>query len=114
MLPEAGQVIPFSQARDEVLAATKVLGEEYHAVLQSSFDHRWMDVYENKGKRSGAYSCGCPDVHPFVLLNHKDTLKSEFTLAHEMGHAMHSYLSDKNQPSIYSDYVLFVAEVAST
>ena len=73
-----------------------------------------MDVYENKGKRSGAYSCGCPDVHPFVLLNHKDTLKSEFTLAHEMGHAMHSYLSDKNQPSIYSDYVLFVAEVAST
>ena len=114
MLPEAGQVIPFSQARDEVLAATRVLGEEYHAVLQSSFDHRWMDVYENKGKRSGAYSCGCPDVHPFVLLNHKDTLKSEFTLAHEMGHAMHSYLSDKNQPSIYSDYVLFVAEVAST
>ena len=114
MLPEAGQVIPFSQAKDEVLDATKVLGSEYHAVLQRSFDERWIDIYENKGKRSGAYSCGCPDVHPFVLLNHNDNLESEFTLAHEMGHALHSYLSDKNQPSIYSDYVLFVAEVAST
>ena len=114
MLPEAGQVIPFAQARDEVLEATRVLGEEYHAVLARSFEERWMDIYENKGKRSGAYSCGCPDVHPFVLLNHNDNLKSEFTLAHEMGHAMHSWLSDQNQPSIYSDYVLFVAEVAST
>jgi len=113
MLPEADQVISFEQARDEVLEATKVLGEEYHNVLKSSFEQRWMDVYENEGKRSGAYSMGTP-VHPFVLLNHKDTLNSEFTLAHEMGHAMHSYLSDKNQPAIYSDYVLFVAEVAST
>ena len=114
MLPEAGQVIPFAQARDEVLEATRVLGEDYHAVLARSFEERWMDIYENKGKHSGAYSCGCPDVHPFVLLNHNDNLKSEFTLAHEMGHAMHSWLSDQNQPSIYSDYVLFVAEVAST
>ena len=114
MLPDAGQVIPFSQAKEDVLSATKVLGEEYSAVLTRSFEERWMDIYENKGKRSGAYSCGCPDVHPFVLLNHNDNLESEFTLAHEMGHAMHSWLSDKNQPSIYSDYVLFVAEVAST
>lgn len=114
MIPEGDQEIPFEQAKEEVLEATSILGEEYHQVLASSFEGRWMDVYENKGKRSGAYSCGCPDVHPFVLLNHKDTLDSEFTLAHEMGHAMHSYLSDKNQPSIYSDYVLFVAEVAST
>ena len=113
MLPDADQEIPFSQARDEVLEATKVLGEEYHSVLKSSFEQRWMDVYENEGKRSGAYSMGTP-VHPFVLLNHKNTLNSQFTLAHEMGHAMHSYLSDKNQPAIYSDYVLFVAEVAST
>jgi len=113
MLPEAGQVIPFSQARDEVLAATAVLGEDYSAVLRRSFEDRWMDIYENKGKRSGAYSCSCPGVHPFVLLNHNNNLKSEFTLAHEMGHAMHSYLSEKNQPGVYSSYVLFVAEVAS-
>jgi len=113
MLPDADQTVPFAQAKEEVLAATSVLGEEYSRVIASSFDQRWMDVYENEGKRSGAYSCGCP-VHPFVLLNHKDTLDSEFTLAHELGHAMHSYLSNKNQPPIYSDYVLFVAEVAST
>ena len=114
MLPEAEQEVPFSQARDEVIDAMGVLGEEYQRVLKSSFEERWMDIYENKGKRSGAYSCECAGVHPFVLLNHKDTLDSEFTLAHELGHAMHSYLSSKNQPFIYSDYVLFVAEVAST
>ena len=114
MLPEGEQEVPFSQARDEVIDAMGVLGEEYQRVLKSSFEERWMDIYENKGKRSGAYSCECAGVHPFVLLNHKDTLDSEFTLAHELGHAMHSYLSSKNQPFIYSDYVLFVAEVAST
>ncbi|MDE6880056.1 MAG: oligoendopeptidase F, partial [Oscillospiraceae bacterium] len=113
MLPEADQVIPFQQAKEEVLEATKVLGEEYHQVLAASFEQRWMDIYENEGKRSGAYSCGC-QVHPFVLLNHKDTLNSEFTLAHEMGHAMHSYLSNKYQSPIYAGYELFVAEVAST
>ena len=113
MLPEADQEVPFDQAKEEVLAATAVLGEEYSTVLRKSFEDRWMDIYENQGKRSGAYSIGSP-VHPFVLLNHKDTLNSAFTLAHEMGHAMHSYLSNKNQPYIYSDYVLFVAEVAST
>lgn len=113
MLPEADQEISFQQAKEDVLEATKVLGEEYHTVLSRSFEQRWMDVYENEGKRSGAYSIGAP-VHPYVLLNHKDNLNSEFTLAHEMGHAMHSYLSDKNQPPVYSGYVLFVAEVAST
>lgn len=113
MLPEAEQEISFEQARDDVLEATRVLGEEYHAVLKSSFEQRWMDVYENEGKRSGAYSIGA-GVHPYVLLNHKDDLNSAFTLAHEMGHAMHSYLSHKNQPPVYSHYVLFVAEVAST
>ena len=113
MLPDAENEISFEQARDEVLEATKILGEEYHEVLKSSFEQRWMDVYENEGKRSGAYSIGAP-VHPYVLLNHKNTLNSEFTLAHEMGHAMHSYLSHKYQPGIYSSYVLFVAEVAST
>ena len=113
MLPEADRAISFEQAKEYVLAATQVLGPEYHKVIERSFRERWMDIYENEGKRSGAYSCGCP-VHPFVLLNHKDTLNSAFTLAHELGHAMHSYLSDLNQPPIYSNYVLFVAEVAST
>ncbi len=105
--------IPFEQARREVVDAMAVLGTEYQEVLKKSFEQRWMDIYENEGKRSGAYSCGAK-VHPFVLLNQKDTLDSEFTLAHEMGHAMHSYLSNANQPPVYADYVLFVAEVAST
>ena len=114
MIPEAEEVVPFAQARDEVIDAMGILGEEYQSVLKSGFEARWMDIYENKGKRSGAYSCGCAGIHPFVLLNHKETLDSEFTLAHELGHAMLSYLSDKHQPSIYNEYVLFVAEVAST
>ena len=114
MIPEAEEVVPFAQAREEVIDAMGILGEEYQSVLKSGFEARWMDIYENKGKRSGAYSCGCAGIHPFVLLNHKETLDSEFTLAHELGHAMHSYLSDKHQPSIYNEYVLFVAEVAST
>ena len=81
--------------------------------MRSGFENRWVDKYENKGKRSGAYSAGSK-VHPFVLMNYADTLDSEFTLAHEMGHAMHSYLSNKNQSPIYSHYVIFVAEIAST
>ena len=113
MIPEADQEITFEEAREEVLGATAVLGEEYSTVLKQAFADRWMDIYENEGKRSGAYSIGSP-VHPYVLLNHKNTLDSAFTLVHEMGHAMHSYLSNKNQPYIYADYVLFVAEVAST
>ena len=114
MIPEAETEIPFAEAKEKVIDALAVLGPEYQAVLKSSFDQRWMDIYENKGKRSGAYSCGCPGCHPFVLLNHKDTLDSAFTLAHELGHAMHTYRSDHAQPPIYADYVLFVAEVAST
>ncbi len=113
MIPEADQEITFEEAKEEVLGATAVLGEEYSIVLKQAFADRWMDIYENEGKRSGAYSIGSP-LHPYVLLNHKNTLDSAFTLVHEMGHAMHSYLSNKNQPYIYSDYVLFVAEVAST
>ena len=113
LVPESNQVIPFQQAKEEVLEAAGVLGEDYRRVLASGFEQRWMDIYENEGKRSGAYSCSCA-VHPFVLLNHKDTLHGAFTLAHEMGHAMHSYLSSRSQPPVYARYVLFVAEVAST
>ncbi len=105
--------IPFDQAKQEVYDSLAPMGEDYRAIFSQGITDRWIDVYENEGKRSGAYSAGAR-VHPYVLLNHKDTLDSEFTLAHEMGHAIHSYLSNKNQPVVYADYVIFVAEVAST
>lgn len=105
--------IPFEQAKQEVYDSLAPMGEEYRAILKKGYDEGWIDVYENEGKRSGAYSAGAR-VHPFVLLNHKDTLNCEFTLAHEMGHAIHSYLSNTTQPVCYADYVIFVAEVAST
>ena len=105
--------VTFEEAKETVLKALAPMGEEYLAILREGFENRWIDVYENEGKTSGAYSAGAR-VHPYVLLNHKDTLDCMFTLAHEMGHAIHSYLSNKNQPVVYSDYVIFVAEVAST
>lgn len=105
--------IPFEEAKQTVYDALAPLGEDYRAILQEGYEKRWIDVYENAGKRSGAYSAGAR-VHPFVLLNYTGTLDSQFTLAHEMGHAIHSYLSNRRQPAIYSDYVIFVAEVAST
>ena len=105
--------IPFNDAKQTVYDALAPLGDEYRAILKSGFDNRWIDVYENEGKRSGAYSAGAA-VHPYVLLNYTGTLDSQFTLAHEMGHAMHSYLSNKHQNPIDADYVIFVAEVAST
>ena len=106
--------IPYDQAKDIVYEALAPLGEDYRAILKEGFDSRWIDVYENAGKRSGAYSAGSAKPHPYVLLNHKDTLDSMFTLAHEMGHALHSYHSSHTQPAIYQHYVIFVAEVAST
>ena len=105
--------ITYQQAQEEIGEALKVLGDDYVRVLKEGFENRWIDVYENEGKRSGAYSAGTR-VHPYVLLNYTENLDSEFTLAHEMGHALHSYLSNKNQPVIYADYKIFVAEVAST
>jgi len=105
--------VTFEEAKETVLKALAPMGEDYIAILKEGFENRWIDVYENENKTSGAYSAGAR-VHPFVLLNHKDTLDCMFTLAHEMGHAIHSYLSNKNQPVVYSDYVIFVTEVAST
>ena len=105
--------VTYEEAQELVLKGLKPLGEEYVSLLKKGFEERWVDVYENKGKRPGAYSAGS-DPHPYVLLNFQGTLEDVFTLAHEMGHALHSYLSRREQPAVYSDYVLFVAEVAST
>ena len=105
--------IPIEEAKATVYEAMAPLGEEYQAILKHGFESRWIDVYENPGKRGGAYSSGAR-VHPFVLLNHSGTLKSQFTLAHEMGHALHSYFSNRTQKPLDSHYVIFVAEVAST
>ena len=114
IVADAAMTIPFAEAKATVLEALAVLGEDYVSLLKEGFDHRWIDVYENVGKRSGAYSSGNAYPHPYVLLNHKDNLDSMFTLAHEMGHALHSYHSCANQPVSTADYVIFVAEVAST
>ncbi len=113
LVPDADQKIPFAQARQTVYDALAPLGEEYRKILKEGFDNRWIDVYQNEGKRSGAYSAGA-QVHPYVLLNYTGTLDSQFTLAHEMGHALHSYLSHKHQAPVDANYVIFVAEVAST
>ena len=106
--------IPFEKAKDMVIEGLAPMGEDYIAKLKEGFDNRWIDVYENKGKRSGAYSWGAYGTHPYVLLNYQGTLDHVFTLAHEMGHALHSYYSDKNQTYINAGYKIFVAEVAST
>lgn len=106
--------IPFEEAKEIVKKGVAPLGEDYIALLDKGFNENWIDVYENEGKRSGAYSWGPKTVHPYVLLNHQDSLDSTFTLAHEMGHALHSYKSSKAQPFVYAGYRIFVAEVAST
>ena len=114
VVPNVAEKISFEQAKATALEALAVLGEDYVALLREGFANRWIDVYENVGKQGGAYSSGSARPHPYVLLNHKDNLDSMFTLAHEMGHALHSYHSTKAQPVSTSDYVIFVAEVAST
>lgn len=103
----------FEEAKEIALKALAPLGEDYLKLLREGFDNGWIDVCENEGKRSGAYSAGAR-VHPFVLLNFKGRLDDVFTLVHEMGHSIHSYLSNQHQPTAYQDYVIFVAEVAST
>ena len=104
----------FEEARDIVLEAVKPMGEEYVSDMRKAFTERWIDVYPNKGKRSGAYSWGGYTTKPFVLLNFDGTLNDVYTLIHELGHSMHSYYTRKHQPYVYGDYSIFVAEVAST
>ena len=113
LLADVDKKIPYAEAKKTIYDAMAPLGDSYRAILQEGFNSRWVDVYQNEGKRSGAYSAGAA-VHPFVLMNYNETLDSQFTLAHEMGHAIHSYLSNKHQNPIDADYVIFVAEVAST
>ena len=114
MVSEVKMKIPYQEAVDMCREGLKPLGEEYGKVLEKGFTSHWIDVYENQGKTSGAYSWGTYRSHPYVLLNHQDTLDSMFTIAHEMGHALHTYFSNRTQPHIYAGYKIFVAEVAST
>lgn len=106
--------MPFDKARDMSITALAPLGEDYVNTVRASFDERWIDVYPNQGKRSGAYSWGTYTSKPYILLNHNDTLDSLFTLVHELGHSLHSYYTHKHQPYVYGNYTIFVAEVAST
>lgn len=106
--------MPYDEAKDWMLKALAPMGEEYLNVIKEGLDNQWVDVYENKGKRSGAYSSGAHLTNPFILLNWSDTVSDLYTLVHEFGHSAHSYFSRKNQPSNSSDYSIFVAEVAST
>ncbi len=114
LVKEYRMEIPYEKAKEIVVEALEPLGEEYVSVLQQGLAGGWIDVYENEGKTSGAYSWGCYESHPYVLLNYDNKLDDLFTLAHEMGHSMHSYYSNRNQPHLYSHYSIFVAEVAST
>lgn len=106
--------IPYEEGVEIVKRALTPLGEEYMAVVEEGFSSRWIDIYENRGKRSGAYSGGSYDSKPFILLNYHDTLDNVFTVAHELGHSIHSYFTRKTQPFVYGNYSIFVAEVAST
>ncbi len=114
LVPEARMEVPFATARTNVLAGLAPMGEEYLGVFRKGLDGGWIDVYETEGKTSGAYNWGSYTSHPYVLMNWGNTLEDEFTLAHEMGHALHSYFAHRNQPFVYGDYATFVAEVAST
>ena len=106
--------VPYEKAQDIIIEGLHPLGENYLDVLKEGFNNRWIDVYENRGKRSGAYSFGTYDSKPFVLLNYHETLDNVFTIAHEMGHSIHSYFTKSTQPYIYGGYSIFLAEIAST
>jgi oligoendopeptidase F len=106
--------VEYEQAREYVVEALGALGDDYQSRVQEGLDSRWVDVYETENKRSGAYSGGSYDTQPFILMNYQDDISSMFTLAHELGHSLHSQLTSENQPYVYGDYEIFVAEVAST
>ena len=106
--------IDFEEAKEYVLKAVEPLGEEYQEAMREGLESGWVDVYENRGKRAGAYSGGTYDSMPYILLNYQDDVNSMYTLAHELGHSMHSHFSTGNQPYVYGGYKIFVAEVAST
>lgn len=114
LIPKSKLEVGWEEATKWVMEACKPLGEEYCSVLKRAFSEQWIDVLENKGKRSGAYSSGCYDTVPYILMNYSGTLNDVFTLAHELGHSMHSYYSRNHQKYHYSSYKIFVAEVAST
>lgn len=114
VLGEAPIAYTFEEAKEKALKALQPMGEEYLKVVEEAFASRWIDVIENKGKRSGAYSSGAYDTAPYILLNWHDTLDQLFTLVHEMGHSVHSYFTRNNQPYVYGDYSIFLAEIAST
>ncbi len=114
MVPDVKVETPYEEASRTVLSALAPMGEEYLNALRSGINSRWIDIYENEGKTSGAYSGGSYTTNPFVLLNYQGTLNDVFTLAHELGHSMHSYFTRRTQPYVYGDYTIFLAEVAST
>lgn len=115
LVPEMNKQIPYDEAVETIIAAVAPLGEEYCRIAKEGLTtKRWVDRYENVGKTSGAYSSGTYTTHPYILMNYQGTLDSMFTLAHELGHSMHSYYAKTHQPFVYSNYTLFVAEVAST
>ncbi|GAA2902126.1 oligoendopeptidase F [Enterococcus pseudoavium] len=114
LLAEAPIKFTYEEAQEKALEALKPLGEEYLAIVKEAFAERWIDVVENQGKRSGAYSSGAYDTQPYILLNWHDRLDELYTLVHEMGHSVHSYLTRHTQPYVYGDYSIFLAEIAST
>lgn len=114
LVAEVDQKIPYEEAKETVAKALAPMGKAYTDILREGYENGWIDVAANANKRSGAYSWGAYGTHPYVLLNQQDDLESMFTLAHEMGHAIHTYHSDKAQPFTYAGYLIFVAEVAST
>ena len=109
-----GPAVEYDEAREHVVEAVGALGEDYQSRVAEGLNSRWVDVYENEGKRSGAYSGGTHDTQPFILMNYQDDVTSMYTLAHELGHSLHSQLTSEHQPYVYSHYEIFVAEVAST
>lgn len=114
MIAGVAKEVSYEEAQDTIKKALSVLGDDYVGLLTDAFENRWCDVYENKGKRGGAYSSGSYGCHPYMLLNYNGSLDAMFTVAHEMGHSMHTWYSNNAQPFIYSEYKIFVAEVAST